>query len=183
PDRLVGKRETAAAQSDAGRRGKNQPDRSFRGRIGSLEHAPDLSRPALRQGKGEPGLLRSQREIRRSGWALLFLCCAAALWMGGRWMLRHPASSPGLTDVKSPPAPPFMKMRWSWRGQHAGKIENALVISGADVFVADLNGNLSAVDLATGKPRWTYSCEGGFAASPLILDGKILLGNIGDDDI
>ena len=82
-----------------------------------------------------------------------------------------------LSGVESLLPPPPMKVRWTWRGKLAGKIENAAAIVGSDVFVADQRGNLTALDLAHGQPRWTYTSQAAFEASPLILDGKVLLGD------
>ena len=42
-------------------------------------------------------------------------------------------------------------------------------IVGDAVYVADADGVLHAVDLKTGKGRWTYDGENGFETSPLVL--------------
>jgi outer membrane protein assembly factor BamB len=74
--------------------------------------------------------------------------------------------------------PPPMKVRWTYRAPHAGPIEAGAAIVGDSAYVGDTRGTLSAIDLATGKARWTCRIAAAFATTPLVLDGRVLLGDL-----
>ncbi len=77
-------------------------------------------------------------------------------------------------------APPPMKLRWTYKTnpeERAG-LEASPVIAGSVVYVADNHGVLHAVDLKTGKAKWTFRTDDGFATSPLITGGKVMLGDM-----
>jgi outer membrane protein assembly factor BamB len=86
----------------------------------------------------------------------------------------------GLTGEAEKIAPPPMNLRWTYRTdpeKHAS-FESAATIVGDTVYVADDRGTLHAIDLATGKNKWTYVSEGGFDTSPLVMNGRIYLGDL-----
>jgi eukaryotic-like serine/threonine-protein kinase len=77
-------------------------------------------------------------------------------------------------------APPPMKVRWTYKTnpeERAG-LEASPVIAGPVVYVADNHGVLHAVDLKTGKAKWQFKADDGFATSPLITDSKVMLGDM-----
>jgi outer membrane protein assembly factor BamB len=87
-----------------------------------------------------------------------------------------------LLGVAEPiPAPPYT-VRWQFKAQAKDgdrtSIENNPTIAAGLALVPDAAGNLNAIDLVTGKPKWTYASEGGFATTPLVLSGKIYLGDL-----
>jgi outer membrane protein assembly factor BamB len=45
------------------------------------------------------------------------------------------------------------------------------------VFVGDLDGKLHAVDLTTGKARWTYAAGAEIKSSPAVADGVVYFGD------
>ena len=45
------------------------------------------------------------------------------------------------------------------------------------LFVADLAGLLHCLDVKTGRPHWTHDMLAGVWGSPLIVDGKVYLGD------
>ena len=45
------------------------------------------------------------------------------------------------------------------------------------VYIADFSGFLHAVDAKTGKEYWTHDCFSAVWASPIVIDGKIYLGD------
>ena len=84
-----------------------------------------------------------------------------------------------------------MKVRWTFRGQDdppPGKTDDtgappafeasAAIVNGT-VYAADRSGALRAIDLKSGKRRWTYRSESGFLASPAVVNGVVY---IGDED-
>lgn len=88
--------------------------------------------------------------------------------------------APPLPHSNTPHPAPF-KLRWTYQTGEAGEassIAAAAAISEKTVYVADGRGTLHAVDIATGKKKWTYSCEGGFAVTPLIFDGHVYVGDL-----
>jgi outer membrane protein assembly factor BamB len=74
-----------------------------------------------------------------------------------------------------------LALRWTYKAdaQEIAAIESSAAIIGGVVYVGDSKGVLHAVDLATGKARWTYKATDAIEASPLVCDGKILLGDLG----
>ena len=99
---------------------------------------------------------------------------AAAAWAfhgGGAMLGRAPAL----------PVPP-MNLRWTYRCDEEGDagVSGAAVIDGTTAYVADGKGLLHAIELATGKRRWTYeAAEDGFAAGPLLCGDRIVIGDLG----
>jgi eukaryotic-like serine/threonine-protein kinase len=103
----------------------------------------------------------------------------------------------GMLGVAPPIGPPPMRVRWTFstrldepaaapttapttqphRSGQAG-IEGAPTIDGQTVYVADREGALHAVDLATGKERWTYHSDDGFETSPLVMNGRVYIGDL-----
>lgn len=76
--------------------------------------------------------------------------------------------------------PPYT-LRWTFKAgddEKRASIENNPTIAGDTAYVPDSNGNLFALGLADGKPKWTYKSEGGFATTPLVLGGRIYLGDL-----
>src|SRR5439155_26606379 len=71
-------------------------------------------------------------------------------------------------------APPPYAVRWTYKaqgpdGERAG-IDAAAAVVGDTVYVADERTTLHAIDLATGKAKWTFATQAGFATTPLVLN-------------
>jgi outer membrane protein assembly factor BamB len=92
-----------------------------------------------------------------------------------------------LRGVAESIAPPPYAVRWQValddlapadaKGGRAS-VENNPTIAGDTVYVSDTLGILTAFDLASGKPRWQYKSEGGFATTPLVVGNRIFLGDL-----
>ncbi|HSZ59391.1 MAG TPA: PQQ-binding-like beta-propeller repeat protein [Tepidisphaeraceae bacterium] len=96
-----------------------------------------------------------------------------------------------LLGVAAPIGPPPMKLRWQFRAEDdppAGKaaaaqvgitpgFESSAAIVDGVVFAADRAGAVRAIDLKTGKRKWTYRVDAGFAASPGVLKGAVYIGD------
>ena len=82
-----------------------------------------------------------------------------------------------LTGQAAPLGPPPMKLVWSHRVPDAGPILAAAAIVGSYAYVADSRGNLSALDLATGNPRWTNTTPDGFESTPLVVGNRVIVGD------
>ena len=46
------------------------------------------------------------------------------------------------------------------------------------VYVADGQGAVRAIDLATGTQRWEYRSDDGFETSPLVMGGVVYIGDL-----
>lgn len=57
------------------------------------------------------------------------------------------------------------------------RVESSPLIAGDQCVVATQRGKLSLVDLASGKANWEYDAGGSFVAAPVVVDGKLLIGN------
>jgi eukaryotic-like serine/threonine-protein kinase len=82
----------------------------------------------------------------------------------------------GAPELSAPP----MKLRWTYHTDEEGSggIDGAAVISNGCVYVGDGKGLLHAIDLSTGKRRWVYHAEDGFAATPLVLGDRVFIGDL-----
>jgi outer membrane protein assembly factor BamB len=88
----------------------------------------------------------------------------------------------GEAAAADPGAPP-MKVRWAYKTgeEHPAAILGSPAIVGDTVYVGDAEGTLHAVDLKTGKARWTYKTEAedGFETTPLVAGGRVFIGDLG----
>ncbi len=73
-----------------------------------------------------------------------------------------------------------MAVRWKYVADDSDRasIESAPAIAGGTVYVADTKGVLHAIDIKTGKARWTYKSEDSFETAPLVLDGRVFVGDM-----
>ncbi|QOV91526.1 outer membrane protein assembly factor BamB family protein [Humisphaera borealis] len=93
------------------------------------------------------------------------------------WPAFH-GGGPLVGEAKALPAG-TLTARWTFKHDEPGPFEGSAVISGGSVFIGDVKGRLFCLDLATGKPKWTYTIEAGFEASPLVVNGKVFIGDLG----
>ena len=54
---------------------------------------------------------------------------------------------------------------------------STVAVADGMVFAADLSGFVHCVDLATGKRNWVHDLLSGVWGSPLVVDGKVFIGN------
>jgi outer membrane protein assembly factor BamB len=59
-------------------------------------------------------------------------------------------------------------------------ISTAAIYNGL-LFYADLTGYLHCLDVNTGKPYWTHDLLAGIWAAPMVIDGKVYLGDADGD--
>ncbi|QDV63696.1 outer membrane protein assembly factor BamB family protein [Crateriforma conspicua] len=65
-----------------------------------------------------------------------------------------------------------------WEHETGEAIESTPVVADGRVFVADVMGKLTAIDLLSGKPLWTHDYETGFNASPTLSGDRLVIGDI-----
>ena len=84
----------------------------------------------------------------------------------------------GLTGQSEPLPPPPMVVRWTYQTEASAGFEGGATISSDTVYIADDHGSLAALDLITGKPKWLYKVESGFATTPIVTGGLVMLGDL-----
>ena len=84
----------------------------------------------------------------------------------------------GLTGKAEPLPPPPMVVRWTYQTEANAGFEGGATIAAGTVYIADDHGTLAALDLKTGKSKWTYKVESGFATTPIVTAGRVLLGDL-----
>src|SRR5689334_105667 len=89
---------------------------------------------------------------------LTTLVLAAESRPGGNWpIFRGNALQNGVAATS---VPAQLKVRWKFHAKD--DIEATAAIADGVAYVADLDGNVYALDLANGTPKWTYhaaSCK------------------------
>jgi outer membrane protein assembly factor BamB len=66
---------------------------------------------------------------------------------------------------------------WHFGGEDLGRTLSSVVIADGLLYVADLRGYLSCLDVKTGKRYWQHDMWAGVWASPVWIDGKVYLAN------
>ena len=110
--------------------------------------------------------------------ALIGTSASAAPASSSDWPAFHNGGE--LRGVGAPVGGPPMNVRWTYftdETEPAG-IEGGPAIVGDTVYAADGAGKVHAVDLKTGKARWVYKAENGFATTPLVQSGRVFVGDI-----
>ncbi|MBC5821247.1 MAG: PQQ-binding-like beta-propeller repeat protein [Candidatus Eremiobacteraeota bacterium] len=108
---------------------------------------------------------------------LVLLVCACA---SSREPTAHPMPpqwhafrlNPELNPVVSPGG--TMAVRWAYKT--GGGISSSPTVSGETVFVASNDHRLYALDLRTGRLRWTFTADNQIMTAPLVVQDVIVVG-------
>jgi hypothetical protein len=65
-----------------------------------------------------------------------------------------------------------------WNFTAGGYVWSDVAVSGDIVYTADLDGNVYALDAATGALMWNYTTGGAEYSSPAIADGILFIGSM-----
>ena len=65
----------------------------------------------------------------------------------------------------------------AWTFPTRTRVESSPLIAGKYAIAATQRGKLFMIDLATGNEAWQYDAGGNFLASPVVVDGKLLIAN------
>ncbi len=86
--------------------------------------------------------------------------------------------NPALTGVTSARAPDALKVRWTFE---AGEpVESSAAIADGVVYVGSQSGELLALGLQDGKPRWRYKATDAIGeSSPAVAQGLVFVGDLG----
>ena len=66
-----------------------------------------------------------------------------------------------------------------WTFATEAEVRSSPVIAGGFVFVGSGDGNVYALDRASGEAVWTFSTDGGVESPPLYADGTLYLAHLG----
>ncbi|MCH8043203.1 MAG: PQQ-binding-like beta-propeller repeat protein, partial [Planctomycetes bacterium] len=80
----------------------------------------------------------------------------------------------GITHASLPKSPQLL-----WKTDlKQGPIESSAIVVDGMIYVGCLDGGLNAVDLKSGKKKWTLPTEIGINASPAYRDGRVYVGDV-----
>jgi len=83
---------------------------------------------------------------------------------------------PGLSGLARQALAAPLHVAWS---EQIGPVESTAAMVDGVVYCATMKGKLLALDLATGKPRWTFSSKNSISASPAVVSGTLYIGDEG----
>ena len=83
---------------------------------------------------------------------------------------------PQATGVARSGLPDALELQWQFHVER-GAFEGTPAIVDQQVILADLDGKIYALDLATGEEKWVHDTGTGFTASPAVRDGRVFLGD------
>jgi outer membrane protein assembly factor BamB len=78
------------------------------------------------------------------------------------------------TGVAGAPLPDSLTIRWKFKAKDS--IEGSAAIANGLVYIGAMEGSLYALDLATGKAKWTYKA-GPIKGGPSFHDSKVFVGD------
>ncbi len=82
--------------------------------------------------------------------------------------------NPLQTGVAGAPLPDRLTIRWKFKAKDS--VEGSAAIANGVVYIGAMDGSLHALDLATGKAKWTYKA-GPIKGGPSYHDGKVFVGD------
>ncbi|MCP5116325.1 MAG: PQQ-like beta-propeller repeat protein, partial [bacterium] len=82
-----------------------------------------------------------------------------------------------LTGVATSPVPDNLKLLWTYEAEDA--FDSSAAIVGGTVYAGNFSGKLLAIDLATGKLRWSYDAKEPIGeSSPTVHNGIVYIGDL-----
>ena len=86
--------------------------------------------------------------------------------------------NPSLTGIATGTLPPEnLKLLWTWEGGES--FESSPVIAGGVAYIGAGNGDLVAIDMATGKTKWKYKTGAELGEStPAVGGGAVFIGDL-----
>jgi outer membrane protein assembly factor BamB len=72
------------------------------------------------------------------------------------------------------------QLAWTFDAEKRG-FQAGAVMAGGNVYAATTSGLLYSIDLATGRKNWVFDSRSKFAASPAYRDGRVYIGDVGDE--
>src|SRR5579862_1476640 len=104
----------------------------------------------------------------------LGICCAAGELPAAGWPVFR--GNPALTGVANDSLPAKPSLLWSFKT--GGQVRSSGVIGGGKVFIGSNDGQVHALDFASGAERWAFKAGSPVEASPLLANGAVFVGSI-----
>jgi outer membrane protein assembly factor BamB len=67
--------------------------------------------------------------------------------------------------------------KWHYGNEKFGRTLSSVAVADGLVYAVDLGGNLNCLDAKTGQNYWVYEAYAAVWGSPMVMDGKIYLGD------
>ncbi len=67
--------------------------------------------------------------------------------------------------------------KWAWGGESGDVYISSANVVGSTAYVGAGSGRVYAVDIASGKPKWTFQTQGRVRSTPAVRDGKVYFGS------
>ncbi len=103
----------------------------------------------------------------------------AALSLSGCAQIEHRSDMPEKKALAVLPQPLKITQKWqanTGEGTDQKDIQLVLAKSGASLYTVDNQGNVAAIDMATGKLQWNMTLHVPVSAGPAVLDNKLVVG-------
>src|ERR687898_941508 len=87
--------------------------------------------------------------------------------------------SAALTGISCTTVAPAPKLAWAWEGGEAFDSSAAIVdgVVYVGTFIGDLIGVVHAVNIADGKPIWTFKTQSEVKSSPVVIGDTLVIGS------
>ena len=82
--------------------------------------------------------------------------------------------NPGLTGIATGTLPAKLTQLWSFKT--GGPVKSSAVIGGGMAFIGSDDGNIYALDFATGQKAWSYNGTNAISAPPLLVSNTVYVG-------
>jgi outer membrane protein assembly factor BamB len=97
----------------------------------------------------------------------------------GDWPAFHGGGDMRGVTGPLPAKPRPFGLRWTFKlEEDPAPILASAAIVGPFTYVGDTRGRFFCLNLADGKPKWTYTVKSGWEASPLVVGGRVYVGDM-----
>ena len=106
-------------------------------------------------------------------WAAVtaFACALTSAHAADTAMLRGSLARSGLTEAPGVPEAPALK----WKVKTGAPVASSPVVADGTLFIGSNDGNVYALDVATGAQRWKTRTGGRVASSAAVADGRVFI--------
>ena len=107
------------------------------------------------------------------GALILLMCCAGAAARAGGWPVFR--GNPALTGVAAGTLPAKPSLLWSFKT--GGPVKSSAVIGGGKVFIGSNDGQIRALEFASGRQVWAFKAGSAVQAPPLLANNAVFAGD------
>ena len=107
--------------------------------------------------------------------AIVLLMCGSAITLpAAGWPVFR--GNPALTGVADGALPAKPALLWTFKS--GGPVKSSAVIGGGKVFIGSNDGQVHALDFASGNELWSFKAGSAVDAAPLLANGAVFAGTI-----